>query len=147
MIEEAATVKFIHEKSVKVLTTKSSACNHCNEADSCSTSILAKFFGNKEIELQLFSDIPLKIGDKVLLGIEENVFIRLTFLIYFLPLCGLFIFAVLGQFFVDQWGFNNELPVIACAITGFLSCYLAIKFYIKHYFSPEKINPVILKKL
>ncbi|MEO1888371.1 MAG: SoxR reducing system RseC family protein [Cycloclasticus sp.] len=147
MIEEAATVKSVKEQSVKVLTTKSSACNQCSEADSCSTSVLAKFFGNKEIELQLFSDVPLKIGDEVLLGIEETVFIRLTVLIYFLPLCSLLIFATLGQFVVELFDVSNESPVILGAMIGFASCYFAIKFYIKHYFGAEKINPVILKKL
>jgi sigma-E factor negative regulatory protein RseC len=147
MIEETAVVQSVKNHWVKLLTTQSSSCHQCNEADSCSTSILSKFFGNKEIELKLYSNISLKAGDEVLVGIEENIFLGLTFLIYFLPLCVLFIFALLGQFIAQQFNINNELPVVLFAVAGFAGSYLCIKSLVQYYFNPEKIHPVILKKL
>ena len=95
MIEETAVVKSIESEWVDVLTTQSSGCNQCNEADSCSTSVLAKFFGEKEISLRLQSGLLLKPGDRVVLGIEEKnvyrtyfsnvlfaTFVRCWFLLY-----------------------------------------------------------------
>lgn len=147
MIEEIATVHSVDIDSVRVVTTKSSACHQCNEADSCSTSILSQFFGNKEIELQLTFKQPLNIGDKVLLGIEENVFLRLTLLIYLLPLCCLFVFSMFGSGLAVYLSIDNEVPILVSALIGFFGCYFAIKYHIKHHYNPEKINPVILRKL
>jgi len=147
MIEETAIVKSVRNHWVSVLTTQSSSCHQCGEAQSCSTSVLSKFFGAKDIELKMHSTIPLKIGDQVTIGIDENVFMGLTCLIYFVPLCALFLFAVLGQYLGHQFNIDNELPIIGLAITGFAGCYYVVKVFIQHYFEPQRINPIILKKL
>jgi sigma-E factor negative regulatory protein RseC len=147
MIEETAVVKSIENQQVEVLTTRASGCHQCNEADSCSTSVLAKFFGEKEISLRLHSDLLLKSGDKVVLGIEENAFIGLTFLMYFLPLCALLLFAILGQFAEAFFNIDNELPTILFGLSGLVGSYYFIRYLIKSYFDPQKINPVILKKV
>ncbi|PHS72004.1 MAG: hypothetical protein COB22_06205 [Cycloclasticus sp.] len=147
MIEETAIVQSIEDQWVDVLTTQSSGCQQCNEADSCSTSILSKFFGEKEISLRLQSNLLLKSGDRVVLGIEEKTFMGLTFLMYFLPLCALLFFAILGQLIGGFFNINNELPTVLLALFGFVGSYYLIRYLIKFYFDPQKINPVILKKL
>jgi len=147
MIEETARVESVSTQGVQVVTTQSSACNKCNEAASCSTSVLSKFFGDKEIVLSLQSDLALEAGDEVLLGIEEKAFLGLTCLVYFVPICALLLCAVLGQYIGQELNISNEFPAILSAAIGFLSCYYCIKQLIKGFFSPERINPVILKKL
>ena len=147
MIEETATVQHVNNHLVQVVTTQSSGCHQCNETESCSTSVLSKFFGNKTVELQLYSELSLKAGDKVLLGIEESVFVGLTCIVYFLPLCALLLFALLGQAIESLFNVNNEMPTILLALSGFIGCYYAIKASIQQYFKPERINPIILKKL
>ena len=147
MIEEKATVQSVKDQLINIVTTQSSGCYQCNQADSCSTSILTNFFGNKSVELQLYSDMSLKAGDKVIIGMQEGVFIGLTCMIYILPLIGLFLFAVFGQFTERYFNVNNELPTISFAIIGFVACYYGVKAAIQRYFKPQQINPVILKKL
>jgi len=86
MIEENATVQDINKGVVTLQTIKSSACGGCKESDTCSTSILSKYFANKSIELNLDTDLPVKIGDYVTVGLEEQALVRLTVLIYFIPI-------------------------------------------------------------
>jgi len=57
MIEETALVNSVNGSLINVVTVQSSACHQCNESTTCSTSVLSKFFGNKEIELQLESEL------------------------------------------------------------------------------------------
>ncbi|ORU93039.1 MAG: hypothetical protein A6F70_04450 [Cycloclasticus sp. symbiont of Bathymodiolus heckerae] len=147
MIEETARVQSVNEHLIEVVTTQSSACHQCNESQSCSTSILSKFFGDKEVNLSLYSNLTLKAGDEVLIGIEERAFIGLTCLVYFVPLCALLLSAVLGQYIGEYLNIKNELPTILFAMIGFFSCYYIIKMSIRNFFEPNKINPVILKKL
>jgi len=147
MIEETAVVQSVKHNWISVLTSQHSSCHQCNEKASCSTSILSKFFGAKEIELKMQSELPLKPGDEVVVGISEKLFLGLTGLIYFVPLCALFLFAVLGQYLAEQFNLHNEFLTITFALTGFGGCYYLVKFLIENFFEPQKINPVILKKV
>ena len=147
MIEETAVVQGIEGEWVEVVTGRRSGCHQCDEATSCSTSVLTKLFGDKTIALRLHSPMVLKVGDKVVLGIKENAFLGLTCLVYLLPLCGLLFFSVLGGFIEQHWQLNNEGPTVVMALFGFVVSYYGIKKYIRNYINPEKINPVILKKI
>jgi len=147
MIEESAEVRAVNGNTIDVVTVKSSACNQCDESAHCSTSVLSKFFGNKEIELQLKSDIPLKPGDQVLIGIEERVLIILTTLVYFVPLCGLFVFALLGGFMESYWQLETELLSIILGMAGLIAGYFGIRVLMEKKINSKNIKPVILKKL
>lgn len=147
MIEETARVTSTNQQWVNVVTTQSSSCHQCSEKSSCSTSVLSKYFGNKSIELTLHSTLELKEGDEVTVGIEEKVFLGLTALVYFVPLGGLLLSAVLGQYIGNQLNIGNELPTVLFAISGFIGCYLGINRLIERYIEPQNFKPVILKKL
>lgn len=147
MIEEMAKVQSVSGQWVSVLTMQTSGCNKCSEAKSCSTSILSKFFANKEIKLNLQSDLSLKAGDEVMLGIKESVFLGLTGLVYLVPLCALFICAVLGEYLSQSLGIESEWLTILFAIAGFVGCFLWIKNSALKFLPLDKVNPVILKKL
>lgn len=147
MIEEMASVQSVEDSLVRVVTTQSSACQQCNESASCSTSVLSKFFGNRQIELQLRSDIALTVGDQVLLGIEEKMLVKLTLLIYLMPLLFMFLFALLGGVLEAYFNLDTELLSIILAVTGLVAGYFAISVFIEKKYKPQNIKPVILKKL
>lgn len=147
MIEESAEVRAVNGNRVDVVTVKSSACHQCDESAHCSTSVLSKFFGNKEIELQLESDIPLKSGDQVLIGIEESVLIVLTLLVYFVPLCSLFVCALLGGLLESYWQLETELLSIVLGMVGLIAGYFGIRMLMEKNVNSQNIKPVILKKL
>ncbi len=147
MIEEIATVTSTRKNTISVVTNQRSSCQQCVQTDSCSTSVLSKFFGNKSIELKLQSDIQLEAGDKVCLGIDEKIFLRLTGMVYLLPLVGLLLAALFGQYVSTQLGVSSEILIIIFGLFGFLLCFYSLKYFIAHYMDPRKIHPVILKKL
>lgn len=147
MIEEIATVQSVHDDWASVVTTQRPSCHNCHEVNSCSTSTLSKFFGAKQIELNIHSKLPLKQGDQVVVGMKEAVFLVLTGLIYFLPLCVLFLFAIFGQYVGSAMNVESELLSIAFALSGFVGCYYLVKNLIQQFFDPKKFHPVILKKV
>jgi len=147
MIEETALVKSVTGSLINVVTVQSSACHQCNESTTCSTSVLSKFFGNKEIELQLESELTLETGDQVMLGIEEKMLLSLTMLMYFMPLCSLFLFALLGSFIEAYFALETEFLSIVMGVSGLVGGYFSIRVLIEKYLDPKNIKPVILKKL
>ena len=61
-----------------------SACSSCSHHQNCGTSSLAKWLPIRELKLE--TSITFEVGDKVLLGIEEQSMFGSVFLMYFLPL-------------------------------------------------------------
>ena len=145
MIEENATVQAINKSVVTLQTIKSSACGGCEESDTCSTSILSKYFANKSIELNLDTNLPVKVGDDVTVGLEEQALVRLTVLIYFIPIIVMFAFAILGTFITDYLQIKNELLTIVLALLGLGGSFVGLKKFGGYLFSLDKLNPVVLK--
>ena len=147
MIEETAVVELLEEKGVRVKTSKVSGCNSCKQNESCSTSLLSKYFGSKSIQMFLKTDELLEVGDTVKVGLDEGVFLRLTMLIYFLPLCMLIVAALIGQVISESLLISGELLTIASGIAGFIVSFYGLKYFIKHRIKPEYLNPVLLHKI
>jgi len=147
MIEERATVKAIDGNGVLVQTTKQSSCGGCQQKESCSTSVLDKYFGNKQINMQLSSDLDLSVGDTVTVGLDEAIFLRLTLLIYLLPLGILILFAVLGQQLSDHYMIAGEALTISFGVVGFAGCFYGLKYLIRQKLDPKQFNPILLNKV
>lgn len=75
---------------------KSSACGHdCGECRVCN---------NPEFETEVLNEIGAKEGDKVLIGAPANKILFSAFLVYMLPLIGLFLsYLILSTFFKNAF--------------------------------------------
>ncbi|ORU90130.1 MAG: hypothetical protein A6F71_03975 [Cycloclasticus sp. symbiont of Poecilosclerida sp. M] len=147
MIIEVATVQALNGDLAKVVITKQSACHQCDESNTCGTSFLSNFFASKEIELNLKTNLPLVEGDTVNVGLDENTLLRLTFTMYLLPLLGLIVFAFIGRVIETYFQLSHELLTVSFALVGFSGSLFVLRFYKKVWLHPEKLNPIILKKV
>lgn len=145
MIEETAEVLSISGNQITVQTIKQSACGGCKEADSCSTSVLSKYFGNKSIELSLNTPLSVNIGDSVTVGLEEQALVRLTALIYLLPMVVMFICALLGVYIEQILQIKSELLTIVFAVSGLFGTFFTLRRYGSYWFDVNKLNPIVLK--
>lgn len=75
-----------------------SGCNTCSAKTQCGTGLLSEYLQQKSSQLRLYRrDFPqLKLGDKVLISIEENLLIKISLLIYGLPLLMLLLAALIS---------------------------------------------------
>jgi sigma-E factor negative regulatory protein RseC len=147
MIVETATVQSVGTSGVNVVTNKKSGCHQCKSADTCSTSILANYFGNKQMDLKLQTELTLHVGDSVDIGLDEQVFLKLTLLMYLLPLFALILSAVLGEVLATFLLIENELLTISFAALGFITSLMLLKRFKSSWLNPQKLHPVILKKV
>ncbi|PVV27727.1 MAG: peptide ABC transporter substrate-binding protein, partial [gamma proteobacterium symbiont of Ctena orbiculata] len=86
MIEEPATVISVDDGYAVVETQQRAACGTCASASSCSTSVLSGLFKRRHNRLRVSNPIHAKPGARVIIGVEENVFLKISFLVYLLPL-------------------------------------------------------------
>ena len=121
MIEEQATVVDCEGDYVWVQTQRQSSCGQCSAKGGCGTQVLAKFLGNKAAYVRCLNSHDVKIGDRVIIGIEESALLSGSFLMYLLPLVIMIFFAGLSVFFARLWwpGWTDLLAVMA-AISGLI---------------------------
>jgi sigma-E factor negative regulatory protein RseC len=129
MIEENATVVSIHltkneaanntvNNKITVEREIKSSCSGCKQVDNCGSGQVAKAFPQPKLSLDLYTDLPVKIGDTVVIGLSDKHLLLSAWQVYLWPLLGLVIASVLGQWFVDNEIFSHELIAIAFGVLG-----------------------------
>jgi len=146
MIEEQATIIELSEQTALVEIKHQSSCNSCDAQSSCGTSSLSQLFGNRPSQFHLKLDQsdamqPLKIGDVIVIGLEDQNYLNASILIYLLPLMFLFLFAIIA----DQLFGLNDIFIAFFALFG-LSTGFQMAKKIAHA-NKQLLTPQFIKKL
>ena len=148
MITENAIIVSIENNQTWIETQRKSACGQCSANKGCGTSVLSKVIGNKLSKMKAINNINAKVGDEVIVGLNESSLLKGAFVIYMLPLLFLFLFSFLGQFVAQYIGVeSNELLVIIFAVMGFLFGMKKVQAFSSSIEKNDNYQPVILKKL
>jgi sigma-E factor negative regulatory protein RseC len=144
MIEEQGKVVALQKDWVWVETQRKSACGQCSVNKGCGTSVLADVFGKKSNSIAVVKTLPVKVGDEVVIGIEENTLVKGSLLIYALPLILLIAFGLLGEVVGNQvfWARNDAVTVLFAGLglgVGFL--------WLRHISSRLRLDPRYQPKL
>lgn len=147
MITESAVVVLIDNNHTWIETQRKSACGQCSANKGCGTSVLSKVLGNKLSKMKAINNIDAKVGDEVVVGLNESSLLKGAFIIYMLPLLFLFVFSFLGQLISLNLNIeNNEIVVISFAVLGFYLGLRRVRLFSKSVEKNESYQPVILKK-
>jgi len=111
----------------------------------CNTAILTQLFSQKPKTTQVINPISAQVGERVMVGLAEEVFLKTALLVYLLPLSGLFAGAALGLFTAGQ----SELRDLYSGLGGLLGLVvsaLALKL-LASKIAPDGAQPIILRRL
>ncbi len=137
---------------VRVVATKSaaawvesdnqSACGGCSMAKGCGTKVISGYFSKDIGPLKMVNDFDGVVGDRIEVGIYNTTILKVSALIYLIPLVGLITGAILG----DALG-GGDITSMAFGAIGFtLGFYFSKSLYSSKHFAAS-IVPVFLKKL
>jgi sigma-E factor negative regulatory protein RseC len=129
MIEENAIVTLLYSNTaggvvntelntVKVESEIKSSCSGCKQVDNCGSGQVAKAFPQTKLSLDLETDLPVKVGDTVVLGLSDKHLLLSAWQVYLWPILGLIAASVLGQWFVEQQIFIHEILAIMLGLLG-----------------------------
>ncbi|MDA0423652.1 SoxR reducing system RseC family protein [Stutzerimonas frequens] len=98
MIEEIAVVSAVEADSVRVTAARTSACAQCASKSNCSQGVLSQWGQGKTVEIEILNPdaLPVRPGQQVMIGLEEDSLVRASLLVYLLPLALLVVGALLG---------------------------------------------------
>ena len=97
MIEEQATVISVDGDFVWVESIRLSTCNSCSAQKGCGQQAIAKGIGQQRQKFKvLLNQHSLHAGDEITIAMPDEAFLKLSLLVYFVPLAGLIIGAIIG---------------------------------------------------
>jgi sigma-E factor negative regulatory protein RseC len=86
MIEETARVVAVEGRLAWVETGRAGACNACAQGAGCGILSLAGLFGRRRPSFRVANPIDARVGDEVIVGVEEAALVNGSLLVYLLPL-------------------------------------------------------------
>jgi len=144
MIEELARVISVSHKNITVICDIKSACDGCKQVDSCGSGQVAKAFPQKQLSINLKTELTVKNGDMVVIGLSERCVLESAWQVYLLPILFLISFSGIGQWFVEQSVFSHEVYAIFLGMAG---GYLGYRLASYLQSSKNKIDKLIPKVL
>lgn len=146
MMEEKARVVAISGDIITVESLIKSACSGCQNIDNCGSGQVSKALPKKRLSVNILSQLPVKVGDEVMIGLSEKHLLSVAWQVYLWPLIGLFSFGFLGQYFMNVQIFTSELiAIVFCVFGGYIG-FLAAKRQQQHSGCAD-LNVKILKVL
>ena len=148
MIEEQARVVAVDDGIVEMQVQRRTACDACSVNKGCGTGVLAKAIGVKPMRIRARSNLPLTVGDTVIVGIEDQMLVRSSFLVYALPLLMLLTGAFFGDYMATNLAVDNsDVVTIAGGIVGLMAGFFWLRVLSRRMSTDSRYQPRILRRL
>jgi len=119
-----------------------SACGGCSLSKGCGTKALSGYFHKKMPPLEIVNDFGGVTGERIEIGIYNSTILKVSALIYLMPLVGLIMGALTGE----SLGGGDLSSMIFGAVGFTFGYYISKSLYISKHLASSVI-PVFLKKL
>lgn len=147
MLEETVEVVSVAEGEVWVETQRRSSCDSCAVNGACGTSVIGKLLGQRRSRMRVISEMPLAVGDRVVVGIRERALVRGSLAIYALPIVLLLCGALLGRLGAERllWA-SAEAASIVLGIAGLAAGLLWVRHFTHRALRDPDYHPVVLRR-
>ena len=123
MIKEEGQVVAVEQGAAWIETIRKSTCSSCSARNGCGQHLAEKLRSSKSHSyIKAISDISLKEGDRVIVGIPETALISASVLMYLIPL----VIMMSGLWLGNALGFH-ELLVALLAVIGLAIGYWPVR--------------------
>ncbi|MBT9613232.1 MAG: SoxR reducing system RseC family protein [Burkholderiales bacterium] len=147
MLESQALVVKIEHGATYVEAQAGGSCGSGNcSTSACSTAVLTRIFSQQPKALRVNNPIEAKVGEQVMLGLEEGAFLKSAFLAYLLPLVALIMGAMIGLWLAGPAG-ARDLYAGLGGLAGLIASAFGIKWLNPILFDKNRAQPVILRRL
>jgi sigma-E factor negative regulatory protein RseC len=109
MIEQQGQVVAVSDVLASVRLGGSAGCTACDTGHGCGAGIFGRLLRRKPAILELENPIEARVGQAVVVGLPESVFLRLVFRFYLLPLLAGLAGMVFGHYLSVQ---NQAGPIL-----------------------------------
>ncbi|MES9960309.1 MAG: SoxR reducing system RseC family protein [Sedimenticola sp.] len=139
MLEETATVVKADSRHLWVEVRSRSGCTQCSSG-SCTTAVVSKLFGMKRNRLRLENSLGAKRGDRVVIGIPDELLVKASAWAYLYPLLVMFAATAAGSFLGADQGMQATVALI-----GLAAGFGMVHWHTARQAPQDRFRPVLLK--
>jgi len=121
MLTEQGIVQKVYGGKASVLVQRSPACAHCDSNGSCEIS------NDKTMTIEMSNALHAKMDDRVEISLPAHSLLKLSFVVYFLPVVGLVAGALLGNSLASYFGVADITGSLAGGVAGLVGTYFVMK--------------------
>jgi sigma-E factor negative regulatory protein RseC len=146
MIEEHAIVVDIDNDAAMLEIVRRTPCGLCGQSRGCGISIWGRLFGHKPNIFKAVNQINAKVGDSVIVGIEEQALLTSSMTVYGIPLVAMLAGALIaGGLFASEASGHADRNAVIGAVIGLVFGLLWVKGYTAGRGLDARYRPVILR--
>lgn len=138
VLREVGQVTELSGSLAKVTVKRRSSCESCGACGIGSRT---------EINFMLKNEIGARVGDRVLIEMGSNSLFKAAFLVYTIPLIGLIIGFMLGQYIAGSRGMGEKPAELIGIGTGFfflIGTFLTIRWLDRYQRLSSKLQPQLV---
>jgi sigma-E factor negative regulatory protein RseC len=148
MLEETAQVVAVLGSEVWVETERRSSCASCAVNKGCGSAALASVLGQRRSRVRALSELPLVVGDRVVIGIREQAVVRGSLAVYTVPVAMLLLGAITGELGARHFLWQNaELASLVLGIAGLAGGLWWLSAFSRRIRHSADYQPVVLRRL
>ena len=142
LLKETGLVTKVEGDVAWVNTASKLACSSCKVESTCGNGILEKYLAGKVFVSKINNSLQANVGDKVEIAIPRSSITKASMIVYFVPLVGLILGALIGQNL-----FNSEATTIVSSIGGFILGLAVTHFYNQRLADSQEYQPKMVSKV
>lgn len=147
MIEESAQVVATEGDFAWVETQRQSTCGACAANHACGTAVLSKVLGQRHTRVRALNPEGARVGDRVVVGLDEAALLRGSMAVYAVPLLTLLAGSIVGSLLAKQWLLAGEAMSVGLGIAGLVAGLVWLKGFTRRIRSDNRYQPVVLRRL
>ena len=149
MIEQIATVVELEGDAVWVETQRHSACGACARNKGCGAGLFAKAFRFSSPRLKVQHTQAIEVGDRVVIGVDEQALVRGSFAAYIMPILFMLGFGMLGErLFADVLtSVAPDVIGLMAGMAGLAAGLMWLRRYSQSIGDDRRYQPLILQKV
>lgn len=118
MMKEQGIVEKIWQNKALVRAQRTSSCEGCHHRGACGV------LSQEKMLVEVVNEAQAKPGDRVEISLPEKSLLKISFLVYFLPIAALIIGALAGNASAEAFGLSSTMGAIVAGGLG-----MGISFY------------------
>jgi sigma-E factor negative regulatory protein RseC len=146
MLEEHATVVCVDGNAVWVEVQRQPVCGQCAANKGCGSAVLQKVVGNKRNIFRVSGSLPVKVGDEVIIGVNENALVKGSLLIYAVPLLSMIVFALLAETIaLRTLSIESDHTSVLGALVGLVVSVIGLRWHSRKTTNDPQYQPILLR--
>ena len=123
MVSEQGIVEEVSKTKAVVRVTRYSACAGCHSKGACLPS------DSKDVVMEALNELHAKVGDYVQVSVPAGSLLKVSFLVYFVPIVALIGGAIVGNVGAAAWHMDSTLAAILCGGAAMGLTFCAVKWF------------------